>query len=88
MPDPFRPVLLVRGFDPMDESPSNPYYGFNDGTVYPHRLGDAPAHRRTARMARRPRAPRPAGGRPLPSASCASATRTTATACSSRRAPP
>lgn len=40
MPEPFRPVLLVRGFDPMGESPANPYYGFNDGTVYPHRLGD------------------------------------------------
>lgn len=36
----FLPILLVRGFDPLAQSPQSTYYGFNDGTVYPHKLGD------------------------------------------------
>ena len=36
----FRPVILVRGFDPLGDVSGTTYYGFNDGTVYPHKLGD------------------------------------------------
>ncbi|HEU4754615.1 MAG TPA: hypothetical protein VFU47_16010, partial [Armatimonadota bacterium] len=36
----FLPILLVRGFDPLASSPETTYYGFNDGTCYPHKLGD------------------------------------------------
>lgn len=35
----FRPVILVRGFDPVGDVAGTTYYGFNDGTVYPHKLG-------------------------------------------------
>lgn len=36
----FLPVILVRGFDPLATSPETTYYGFNDGTTYPHKLGE------------------------------------------------
>jgi pimeloyl-ACP methyl ester carboxylesterase len=36
----FRPVLLVRGFDPLGDIAESTYYGFNDGTVYPHKFGE------------------------------------------------
>ena len=31
---PYYPIILVRGFDPLRGSIKDPYYGFNDGTVY------------------------------------------------------
>lgn len=37
----FLPIILVRGFDPLASSATSTYYGFNDGTVYPQKLGDA-----------------------------------------------
>jgi len=36
----FRPIILVRGFDPGGDANSTTYYGFNDGTVYPNSMGD------------------------------------------------
>jgi len=36
----FLPIVLVRGFDPMATSDETTYYGWNDGTVYPHKLGE------------------------------------------------
>lgn len=36
----FRPVILVRGFDPLGDVSGTTYYGFNDGTVYPHKMGE------------------------------------------------
>lgn len=37
-----RPLILVRGFGGMNisETQTNPYQGFNDGTVYPRKRGD------------------------------------------------
>jgi pimeloyl-ACP methyl ester carboxylesterase len=36
----FIPIVLVRGFDPLGDIVESPYYGFNDGTVYPQKFGD------------------------------------------------
>src|SRR5689334_7250708 len=36
----FRPVVLIRGFDPLGDIANSTYYGFNDGTVYPQKIAD------------------------------------------------
>ncbi|HEY0866631.1 MAG TPA: alpha/beta fold hydrolase [Fimbriimonas sp.] len=36
----FLPIVLVRGFDPLATSDRTTYYGWNDGTVYPHKVGE------------------------------------------------
>jgi pimeloyl-ACP methyl ester carboxylesterase len=36
----FLPIVLVRGFDPLATSDQTTYYGWNDGTVYPHKKGE------------------------------------------------
>ncbi len=36
----FRPIILVRGFDPLGDVANSTYYGFNDGSVYPQKFGE------------------------------------------------
>lgn len=34
------PIILVRGFDLLGGSAADPFHGWNEGTVNPHKLGD------------------------------------------------
>ena len=51
----YYPIILIRGFDPSGASPNDPFYGFNEGTVYPDSVNHSRMKDETWRLARRVR---------------------------------